>query len=101
MFANQSIEVTTLSEHVGKEDITVMLKLTEINSLYSYHINAIPQLLSLKFVDDSQTMVQVKVSYNVHYNVSILAASPCGKNNVTKFTEVYYGELFRSNTRQV
>ena len=48
---NQSIEVTTLLEHFGKEDITVTLKLAEINSFYSYHISAIPQLLSHTFVD--------------------------------------------------
>ena len=61
--------------------------------LYSYHISAIPQLLSHTFVKGNRTVVQIKVLYNIHYSVSILATSPCGKNNVTVFTEVYYGAL--------
>jgi hypothetical protein len=89
---SQNIEVSTLSKQFGREDVTVTLLLTEFDSLYLYHVSAIPQLISQTFIES--TMVQVGVSYNIHYNVSIIAASPCGKNNVTKFIEVYFGEIF-------
>ena len=76
-----------------RESITVTFELTELNSLYSYYVSAVPQLISHVFI--GSTVIQVNVSYNVHYNASVLAASPCGKNNVTAFTEVYYGEISR------
>jgi hypothetical protein len=93
MVGNQNLEVTTLSERFGREYVTVTLLLTELDSLYSYNVSAIPQLISQTFIEN--TMVQVKVSYSTHYNVSIIAASPCGKNNLANFTEIYFGEPFR------
>lgn len=94
MIGNQNIEVTTLSEQYGSETVTVTLLLTELDSLgYSYHVSAIPRLISKTLI--RSTTVEVEVSYNIHYNVSILAASPCGKNNFTNFTEIiYFGEPF-------
>jgi hypothetical protein len=92
MVGYQNLEVTTLSERFGREDVTVTLLLTELDSLYSYHVSAIPGLLSHTFNESIMHMVQVEVSYNIHYNVSIMAASPCGKNNLANFTEVYFGE---------
>ena len=101
MIGNQNIEVTTVSKQFGSEAVTVTftLLLTELDSLsYSYHISATPQLRSQPFIDYHSTMnnitVQVEVPYNMHYNVSILAVSPCGKNNLIKFTQVYFGEPF-------
>ena len=88
---NIEITVTTLSEQFERECVTVTLELTELKMLYSYHINATPQLISHMLI--GHKMVQLNVSYNVHYNVSVLAASPCGKNNVTTFSEIYYGEV--------
>ena len=91
MTEQQKIEIYPLSEQFESEGVTVTLELTELNMLYSYHVNAIPQLISHLFF--GRKMVQLNVSYNVHYNVSVLAASPCGKNNVTTFSEIYYGEV--------
>ena len=98
MIGNQNIEVTTVSKQFGSEEVTVMitLLLTELDSLsYSYHVSGSPQLTSQPFNSTMNNVtVQVEVLYNIHYNVSILAASPCGKNNFTKFTQVYFGEPF-------
>ena len=88
---HQNFEINTLSEEFEREIVTVYLELTEFDLLYSYHVSAIPQLISHMFI--GSRVVRFKMSYNVHYNVSVLAASPCGKNNVTMFTEVYYGVL--------
>ena len=94
----QEIKTQKLLPYQKREGATVTLELTELNSLYLYHVSALPQLTSHMFI--GSTIVQVKVSYNVHYNMSILAASPCGKNNITTFIEVFYGELFKSATKQ-
>ncbi len=101
MVGKQSLEIATLSKQFGMEDVTVTLLLTELDSPYSYHVSAIPQLISRTFNEGTMhnIMVQIEVSYNIHYNVSILASSPCGKNNLTNFTEVYFGEPFRSNLK--
>ena len=98
MIGNQNIEVTTISKQFGSEAVTVMitLLLTELDSLsYSYHVSGSPQLTSPWFNSTMNNVtVQVEVPYNIHYNVSIVAASPCGKNNLTKFIRVYFGEPF-------
>jgi hypothetical protein len=95
MIGSQNIEVTTLSKQFGREYVTVTLLLTELDSLYSYIVSAIPQLISHTFNESiMHNMVQVEVFYNIHYNVSILAESPCGKSNLANFTEVYSGEPF-------
>ena len=101
MIGSQNIEVTTLSKLFGSEavNVTYTLLLTELDYLsYLYHVSAIPQLRSQPFINDHSTAnnitVQVEVLYNIQYNVSILAASSCGKNNFTNFTQVYFGEPF-------
>ena len=90
IIGNQNFEISTLSEHFESEGVTVILELDSL-SLYSYYVSAVPQLTSL--ISIGSTVVLIKVSFNVHYNVSILAASPCGRNNFMKFFEVYYGAL--------
>jgi hypothetical protein len=99
MVGSQNLEIATLSKQFRMEDVTVTLLLTELDSLYLYHVSAIPQLISHIFNESIMHMVQIEVSYNIHYNVSILAESPCGKNNLANFTEVYFGEPFRSNLK--
>ena len=102
MIGSQNIEVTTISKQFGSEAVTVMyytLLLTELDSVgYSYHVSAIPQLRSQPFIDYHSTInnitVQIEVLYNIHYNVSILAASACGKNNFTNSSQLYFGEPF-------
>jgi hypothetical protein len=90
---SQNLEIATLSKQFGREDVTVTLLLTEFDSLYSYNISAIPQLISHNIFNESiMHMVQIEVYYNIHYNVSILAESFCGKSNLANFTEVYFGE---------
>ena len=94
MIGNQNIKVTILSEQFESKSVTVTLDLTGLDndSLYSYHVSAIPQQISHMFIESK--VILLNISYNIHYNVSIIAASPCGKNNNTNFTEVYYGELY-------
>ena len=90
---HQNFEIITLSEEFERKIVTVYLELIEFDLLYSYHVSAIPRLISHMLI--GSRVVRFKVSYNVHYNVSVLAivTSPCGKSNVTMFTELYYGVL--------
>ena len=73
--------------------MTVILELTEADSFHSYHFIAVPQPIIISHISIGSAVVLIKVSYNVHYNVSVLLVSPCGLNNITKSTEVYYGAL--------
>ena len=76
-----------------KDDgVTVTLEWTQGNPLYTYHIDTVPQI-PLMFSGNAN--VTLKISYNILYNVSILAEHLCGDSNATIFTQLfYYGRCF-------
>ena len=64
----------------------------EENTLYSYHVGAIPQLTSVTSIGIRSATFQFEIPYNTLYNVSVVAAHLCGQNNVTTFVELYYSK---------
>ena len=61
------------------------------DSLYTYNVSAVPQPSFIADLDEN--LVQLKVLYNMIYNVSVVRASPCGQRiNVTTFDQLHYGE---------
>ena len=69
----------------------MMLEWIQNDVTYSFHIIVVPPLPQVNF--SASTQAQIKVPYNVAYNVSLLVSS-CGQYNVTAFVkEVFYGEL--------
>jgi hypothetical protein len=69
-----------------EEDVTVILKLDELNPLYSVNISVIPETP----VDISSSTARLTMAYNVTYNVSVVISHLCEQNSVTVFSEVYY-----------
>ena len=80
-----------LMETVKSDHILMTLEWTRNDLTYSFHIMVIPPTPRVNY--STSTQAQIKVSYNVGYNVSILVSS-CGQYNVTAFFKVvFYGEL--------
>ena len=88
----QVLEVNTpLSEKFERDGIIVTLEWSHENSgtLYSYYVTVVP---SVEIVFIGRVKIQLKVSYDVLYNVSVVASSLCGQRNATTFTILHYGE---------
>ena len=56
----------------------------------SYYVSVTPDVVMRT---NGNIFLKFTVPYNAFYNVSILATLPCGKKNVTDFTELFYREL--------
>ena len=59
--------------------------------LSHYHITVKPQPSVMKSTLE-RTRFQLKLSYNILYNVNVIAVPLCGQNNVTTSTELIYSE---------
>ena len=70
-------------ELFGTDGVTVTLEWTQNNS---YNISVDPYLPVNSFGNKS---IQLSVSYNTMYNVSVTSLGVCGQNDVL---ELYYGE---------
>ena len=90
-FQLATITVRLISERFNRDGVEVILDLewTHENSLYSYHIHVTPQPSFI--VKLNRSSVQLKVLYNLLYNVSVVNLSPCGQR-VHSISELYYGE---------
>ena len=87
--------VTTnfVSESLESDGIRVTLKWTQENvtvSFYSYSVSVSPQVPSLEFPE--QTKVQLKVLYDIFYNVSFQAVPFCKQGITIAFVQLYYRE---------
>ena len=92
--ANQ-VNITIESEQLNKENVMVVLKLTEEivsdSSLsFSYHISIIPPL-PIRFL--GRTRAQITIPYNSHHNVTFVDTTPCKEDNVTSSVVLYYGKF--------
>ena len=77
----------------GSDGVTVTLELAEVDPMNTYHIIVIPPSPSM-FNASTGLRAMLTMSYNTMYNVSVLAESPCGRENVTYFSDLfYYGEF--------
>ena len=81
----------TETVHVRSDHILMTLEWTQNDLTSSFHITVVPPLPQVNF--STSTQAQIRVPYNVVYNVSILVSS-CGQYHVTAFyKEVFYGRL--------
>ena len=72
----------------GTHNITVFLEWTQEDGV-SYNVSSLPQV-ALKFTRN--TSVQLTVSYNIQYNVNIVAfESFCGQKSATTAVELKFG----------
>ena len=81
---------TSILEWFESDSVMVTVEWMEESPFYSYHIIVVPQV---EFMFTGRDTVQLKVSYNTLYNVSVVASSSCGLNNVTNMTELFFSEL--------
>ena len=88
------------SENLERDGVIVILEWTqENNSYYSYNVSVIPYPVST--LNPEGMRAQLNVSYNVRYNVSVVATPiiNCGQGNdntVTASIELHYGEYIRN-----
>ena len=85
--------ITVLSEQFERDGVIVTLGIEE-NTLYESYVSANPQLISdsvISIID--RATFQIKILYNIMYNVSVVAAHLCGRNNVTTFIDLYYSKI--------
>ena len=68
------------------DGVTVILNWDELNPLHSVNVTVAPELQ----VNISRSSAQLRVAYNIMNNISVVVSHPCGQNNVTVFTKVYY-----------
>ena len=82
-----------VSESLESDGVQVTLKWTQENltvSFYSYSVSVNPQVPSLEFPE--QTKVQLKVLYDIFYNVSFQAVPFCKQGITIAFVQLYYRE---------
>ena len=91
------VYIQIVSENLERDGVILILEWTqENNSYYSYNVSVTP-LDPMSTLNSERTRAQLNVSYNVRYNV-IVVATPinCGQGNdniiVTASIEVHYGE---------
>ena len=73
----------------GTDNVLVVIQWSH-QSIVSYNVNTIPQVLNATFIE--RTRIQMLVFYNTLYNVSI-TATLCGQNNATTIVMLNYGRF--------
>jgi hypothetical protein len=88
-------EISIMSQFVipERDGVIVILWWTEYSPLYQfyYHIDVKPQPAVINLTLE-RTSIELKVSYNILYNVTVVAVPFCGQNNVTTSTELIYSK---------
>lgn len=85
----QPVVVRFMLKAFERNGVVVSLEWIPENSLYSYYVLIIPQPSFI--IRLNRSSVQLKVLYNVLYNVSVVKTSPCGQRVYT-VNELYYGK---------
>ena len=83
------------SEFFGPEDYMIILEWTKVDTV-SYCISIYPQDFATIMWLPGRTSIQVTVSYNIQYNVSV-EATLCGHHNKTTVFELHYGKYTTPN----
>ena len=85
--------MTSITKHYEIQNVTVFLQWIAQEGVL-YDINTSPKVAVMTLSDAS---VQFSASYNIHYNVSIVATGACGQNMTV--VDFQYSELlsFLSN----
>ena len=95
---NQSITVIDINIHpfskvFESNRVIVTLEWTQASSFHFYNVSVIPSQ-SVEVMSRGSTRVQLALSYNTQYNVSVVATHICGQTyRVTNLTELYYSKL--------
>ena len=80
-----------VTESLDRDDIRVTLEWTQENhTQYSYNIS-INQNVVATALTETKTF-QLEASYDMSYNISIIAIPQCRQRIVTTTVELYYGE---------
>ena len=75
-----------MTEEFESDGVVVTLEWVQQN-FYSYNVSVVPQL---EYTVNEFTRVQLNVSYNTFYSLSIIASPPCGQNSTVKFIGLHY-----------
>ena len=81
----------TTTSMLDAVSVSVVLMWTQINWLYSYNVSVTP---SVEMTFNGGTTVQLILSYNTQYNVSVVATHPCLGRIITKMSVLHYGKYF-------
>ena len=87
-----SVNIQIVSEDLEKDGVRVTLEWTQDNSsFYLYNISVAPNPASA--LTTERMRAQLKVSYDIPYNVSVQATLTRGNGNfITVSIELHYGE---------
>ena len=90
IYSDPQVAIRVMSESLESDSVRVTLEWPcETNQLLcSYNVSISPNALSQML---SEREVQLIISYDTLYNVSILAVSQCRQRIVTTSFELYYG----------
>ena len=80
-----------MMEQFESDGVLVTLEWHQNPNFHSYYVSVIPNNIIVMRTNGSVHLM-LKVPYNTFYNISILAALPCGEN-MTDFTELFYREF--------
>lgn len=82
--------INTLSEQFESNVVTVIVEWNvEESSARHYDVFIRPPAI---FMYKQNTIVQLRISYNIAYNVSIESTSMMCRRNMTAVTELYYSK---------
>ena len=82
-----------MNQLLGSSDVTVTLQWPQEAGAV-YHVNAMPHIESITNHNTSTVVINLTISYNIHYNVSIVS-SLCGVT-ITRVLK-YYGKSWWNN----
>ena len=88
-----ALDLKPVSKEFGAENVTVTVEWTQ-QAAVMYTPRIVPLAPNMSFPissSSSSQRVQLILSYNIHYNLSVEASAPC-RPNTTGFIKLYYGE---------
>ena len=93
-FIDARFDITLLTEQFEPDEVVVILEWAHQN-FFAYNISITPQLATEYNVDEiirPRILLSVNVSYNIFYNVNVIAYPPCGQRSSSNFIELFYRE---------
>ena len=84
----QEVSVGLLRQQFGNESAVIVLELTPLQIGYLYKVSVVPQA-EMRF--NGSTRIQLTLSYNTPYNVSVVATHLCGQSEMS-FIELNYSK---------
>ena len=85
------MNITSQLEQLDSDGVIVTLNWTQQSTFLSYHTSVFPNLATTD-LHTEVTGVQLKVLYNIRYNVTIEASHLCGKYSLMTIIALYYSK---------